>query len=759
MKLFRLLPGIFVFIFSCLETRAQQAPIGSWSAHLPYSSAVSIATDGTTLYAASNLAFYTYNTETGELDAYSKVNGMSDVGMSWVGHDKRTGNTVLAYKNGNIDLFKDHSFYNLPDFKNRTINGSKNINGIYTENGLAYLSTNIGIIVLNLDKREIKETYDFTQNGTNIPVLGFSASDDFLFAVTLNGLYRISRDHPNPQVFSEWQLLDTKLLDDIAVVQNKLFVGNSDSLYVLINDTLYGIYNMEGGGHHLDEGNGNLLITKYNALLVLDPHTYQFIYYSFFENTTQAVGMPNGTYWVSDFVKGIAKGHDNPNYIKPNGPSGPYSFDIYAYDKNILVAHGAVDDKWNPLNPNTSYNRSGFSEYKDGQWVSYGGIVNYAPLDTVTDFITITKDRSDGTIYAGSYRDGLFILKTDGNNQLLKQNSPLEVSNFNGTWSVTGVTIDQNNTLWVSMFGANNELFAKTKDNNWYKYNTPYNTFFPNGTTALMIDDLDQKWYASPSGGGVIVYNDNGTLDNIADDTYRQLLVGANAGNLPNSDVYCLAKDKNGSIWIGTRNGIGIVNCPEDVISGNCEAEQPIVQYDQFAGYLFEEQIVYAIAADGANRKWVGTSNGVWLLSPTGDKIIYRFTAENSPLPSNRIQKITVDPITGDVYIGTELGLVSFRSTATDGGETNADKLITFPNPVPSGYKGTIAIKGLVENADVRITDISGQLVYRTTALGGQAVWNGMDYKGKRAQSGVYLIFASNRDGTETATGKMVFIE
>ena len=274
-----------------------------------------------------------------------------------------------------------------------------------------------------------------------------------------------------------------------------------------------------------------------------------------------------------------------------------------------------------------------------------------------------------------------------------------------------------------------------------------------------MIDDLNQKWYASPSGGGVIVYNDNGTLDNITDDTYRQLLVGANAGNLPNSDVYSLAKDKNGAIWIGTRNGIGIVNCPEDVISGNCEAEQPIVQYDQFAGYLFEEQIVYAIAADGANRKWVGTSNGVWLLSPTGDKIIYRFTAENSPLPSNRIQKITVDPITGDVYIGTELGLVSFRSTATDGGETNADKLITFPNPVPSGYKGTIAIKGLVENADVRITDISGQLVYRTTALGGQAVWNGMDYKGKRAQSGVYLIFASNRDGTETATGKMVFIE
>src|SRR5690606_26239792 len=125
---------------------------------------------------------------------------------------------------------------------------------------------------------------------------------------------------------------------------------------------------------------------------------------------------------------------------------------------------------------------------------------------------------------------------------------------------------------------------------------------------------------------------------------------------------------------------------------------------------------------------------GVWLISPDGDKIVYRFTTENSPMPSNDVQKIAVDPITGDVYIGTTLGLVSYRSTATDGGETN-ESVITFPNPVPSGYNGTIAIRGLSENADVRITDISGQLVYRTTALGGQAVWNGRDYTGTRPQS------------------------
>jgi hypothetical protein len=235
-------------------------------------------------------------------------------------------------------------------------------------------------------------------------------------------------------------------------------------------------------------------------------------------------------------------------------------------------------------------------------------------------------------------------------------------------------------------------------------------------------------------------------------------LTGKNAGGLPDNEVYCLAKDKTGAIWIGTKSGIGIVNCPGSVIALQCEAEVRVVQYDQFPGYLFEGEQVRTIAVDGANRKWIGTNNGVWLISADASKIISRFTAENSPLPSNIIQKITIDPVTGDVYIGTEQGLISYRGTATDGGQENGN-VVSFPNPVPSGYRGTIAVKGLVENADVRITDISGQLVYRTKALGGQVVWNGVDYTGHRPQSGVYLVFITNKDGTQTHVGKIVFME
>jgi hypothetical protein len=281
----------------------------------------------------------------------------------------------------------------------------------------------------------------------------------------------------------------------------------------------------------------------------------------------------------------------------------------------------------------------------------------------------------------------------------------------------------------------------------------------------MLVDKSDQVWFINSNpdgaaGDGLTDFDSNGTPEDPTDDNFYHLHAGAGTGNLPDNTVLSLACDKNNNIWVGTANGIGIVNHCSSPYSGSapCDADRPIVQYDQFAGYLFDGNAVTAIAVDGANRKWVGTGDGVWLLSADASKIIYRFTKDNSPMPSNTIMKIAIDDVTGDVYIGTDQGLVSYRSTATEGGTTN-NNVIAFPNPVPPGYSGTIAISGLVANADVRITDINGQLVFKTKALGGQAVWSGVDYTGHRPQSGVYLIFVSNNDGTQTFTSKLVFLQ
>jgi len=165
------------------------------------------------------------------------------------------------------------------------------------------------------------------------------------------------------------------------------------------------------------------------------------------------------------------------------------------------------------------------------------------------------------------------------------------------------------------------------------------------------------------------------------------------------------------------------------------------------------------IAVDGANRKWIATNNGVFLLSEDGYERVYFYNSENSPLPDNRVSKVAVDGVTGMVYFATERGLVGYRGEATNG-RAVADKneAYAFPNPVRPDYEGNISITNLPTDANVKITDINGGLVHETYALGGQAVWNGYDYTGRRTASGVYLVWVVSGDGQQKLATKVVFL-
>ncbi|MFI5195905.1 MAG: two-component regulator propeller domain-containing protein [Chitinophagales bacterium] len=755
---------IVVFILCAANAIAQDRPIGYWRALLPYNTALGIATNGSTLFTITNMAFFTFNPiKSGEtMHTYSKVEGMSDIGMQSVGYDISTATTILVYADGNIDLFKDNTFYNIPDLKVKNVAGSKEVYGVYTENGIAYLSTSLGVLVIDLTNYNINETYEFTKNNQVIPVTGFIGAGAYFYAATSNGLYRAEQSNPELQNFQVWTKVDSIHVLTMAVVNNVLFLSDASNVYTIINDTLGKVFTSSKTIPHIDAGNNRLLICEYAPLaysgdLKIIDLSYQVIdSFKCPGDPVQAVDLADGSTWVADVFNGLIKEMhaQSPSQFVPNGPNNTNSFGIYAHNKNVWIAHGGFTGNYTPHGWNY-----GMSNFVNENWEVYKAY-DYNPFyDSVSDLVTILKDEKDGTLYVGSYVSGLFILKQNGSYKILKQNSIFDssISVFgSGQRQVIGLGLDQSDNLWVSLAYSKHQLYVKTPDSVWYKFLVP-NTF---SGGPLAIDDSGQVWIASIMGGGVAVYNTAHDVTKPANHTSYHLGTGVGFGNLPSNNVFCLAKDKNNNVWIGTDNGIGIVsNCTAPFTqSPPCDAQIPIVQYDQFAGYLFAGNNIRSIAVDGANRKWVGTDNGVWLLSPDASQIVYRFTADNSPLPSNVIEKISIDDVTGDVYIGTDHGLVSYRSTATEGGTANQDVLI-FPDPVPSGYKGTIAIKGLAANADVRITDIGGQLVYRTKALGGQAVWNGLDYKGHRPQTGIYLIFVSSSDGSQTYTGKIMFMQ
>lgn len=736
-------------------------PIGYWRSHLPYNNAVSAATDGVSVFAGSSESFFTFNAAQNEITTYSKVEGMADVGISYIGYDAVSDYAVIAYTNGNIDLFKDETFFNIPDIRLRTIS-PKRINHIYIENGLAYLSTSFGVVVLNLVRKETRETYSFITNNQTAEVREFGALGNFFYAVTNMGVYKASKSSPNLQAFSSWTKIDEKPdLLSIVAANNKLFVSDTDAVYQIVNDTLQAVYASPHMILNLESHKQQLLINEYRPqnfngkVKVLSTVTMAAAdSFDVMGRAINTVALSDDSYWVADAFNGLGKREGSAlNYLSVKGPAAAGSFDILPYNGDVWVAHGGYDENWAYVYTNSGL--SHLSKEENWKWYNHRTVPLFRDRD-ITDFISVAKDPADGTLWAASYRGGLVAIKPDGNIEHYKENSPYtEVHYLDFTsWRASGVTFDEQGNLWITNFGGVRELAVRTPDGSGYKFQGGGRS---SSAASVLVDDYNLKWYILPAGvDGVAAYDDNGTPAINDDD--RSIKISATQNQL-NSFVNCIAKDKTNAIWIGTNDGIGVINCsPNQVFSGQCEIRRPIVQYDQFAGYLFQNEKVRTIAVDGANRKWIGTTNGVWLISPDGEKIVHRFTAQNSPLPANDVRKIAVDPITGDVYMGTTAGLVSYRSTATEGGEAN-ESVTTFPNPVPAGYSGTIAIRGLVENADVRITDISGQLVFRTRALGGQAVWNGLDYTGRRPQSGVYLIFVTNKDGSQTHAGKMVFME
>jgi hypothetical protein len=316
---------------------------------------------------------------------------------------------------------------------------------------------------------------------------------------------------------------------------------------------------------------------------------------------------------------------------------------------------------------------------------------------------------------------------------------------------------DKNNNLWVSISLGNDALTVLKSDGEWVELGLPS---YANGTevSTITIDKSGQKWVIMREANAVIVFNDNGTLDDTSDDIIRKLSSAAGNGAFPGGLVLSLACDLDGEIWIGTNEGIGVIYNPENVsFGGSYDAQQILVEYDGHVRPLLETESITAIAIDGSNKKWIGTDKaGVFLLSEDGTQELAHFTAENSPLLSNTISAITISE-KGEVFFGTANGIVSYRGTSTPGGPVNND-VFAFPNPVRGGYEGTIAINGLVQDAFVKITDVSGNLVFSTRAEGGQAVWDGKTMQGDKVATGVYLVFASDNTGEETVITKILVI-
>ncbi|MDR3046321.1 MAG: hypothetical protein LBU51_01750 [Bacteroidales bacterium] len=769
-----------VFILSVLlkSIQAQVLP-GHFKTYLPYDDFVSVAVADDYVYAAKNASLMYVNKSSGETSFWSKVDGLSDIEIFKIAFDKETKTLVICYSNGNIDLIENDQLTNIPDIKNKQITGSKKINNIYFYNNNAYLSTDFGVVVLDLETKNFIETWFTTINNIIYAVVDLKIFEESFYMATSKGTFTIDVDDIHKVDFSQWSLIDA--LEDFPVTILQPF---KDQLIAIIKDAeeydkahLYWILKDHEwqydsllsknsyGIVSLDCNDDELLIVDYNFLLIKneDLETVDINY--FFENDLY---ISQGLFdkedvWVSTnlglFKVAMSSDGFQTHFSFP-GPGGSGAESITHCNNIMAVVEGSLFGwAWHFEPPILSW-------FKDGQWNCLSdAFTTINPRARALCNVIINPQNND-EMYVASWGEGLYKI----NNGIItnfynETNSPLEShQGYENTRfvDVSGLCYDKNNNLWLTncnIDSSSKYLRVIKNDGSWVSFDFGVFNLRTGTAKQVLVDQQNNKWVVFPRDCRLFVLNDNGTIDNKTDDKYVEIIVnGASAEEEKANELNCIVEDKNGYIWLGTNRGIKVIYSPQSVFNQTVYPQCILLEQMGYYQYLLSFETVTAIAVDGGNQKWIGTSKaGVFLVSPDGTQELLHFTTDNSPLLSNQISSISINELSGEVFFGTSAGIVSYGGNATQGKE-NYNELKIFPNPVRETYSGNITVTGLMENSFCKILDVAGNLVWQGYAKGGTLTWNGQDFYGNRPATGVYFVVASDKTGKNKKTGKFLLI-
>lgn len=743
-----------------------QVPLHSWRDHYSFGKGKALCYGNNKVYCATDVGVFTFKPSTGEIDKLTKTNGLNDLDITAIKYIDGKNMLAIGYENGNIDLVYSDQIVNIPDILNKTITGSKSINNILHHNNLLYLSTGFGIVVLNTEKKEIKDTYYIGALGSKTEVYAIQPFNGRFYAATKEGI--LSADASNQFLYNYQNWTQEQYsaygsnnpIIDLAASSSTLYFieqkwnSQNCSLWKFDGSTFNETLSTLTNASSINICNNKILIVEEGKLSIYNLQdnllaTVSQYAYNPSIKPQEAIYVDEEKLAIADKSAGLAFGTiSNMERICPNGISKNTSFAIATSPKYTISAAGAYNstfsNSWTPYIVNILENNR-WSEISD-----------YSTHDAVA--ITFNPKNSS-EYFVGSWGYGIY--RYNGKTleaHYTPENSTLQLASSNSQCRISGLCYDSKQNLWVSNPITAKPISVLKSDGTWasFSYATLINT---DKVSTLHCSSDNTLWLLMPR-EAIFVLNPGNDINSQNDDTYKRFKpVDAN-GATYSVEYNAMDFDQNNYLWLGTSQGVLVCYNPGKILSTTVAFQRvklPDV-VDGFAVYLLENENVTAITVDGGNRKWIGTSkSGAFLYSADGTKEIYHFNAQNSPLPSDNILDIKVHPTTGEVFFGTEKGLVSYRGESTASSATFTN-VYAYPNPVQPNFSGDISIVGLVNNTTVKITDICGNLVYETKSIGGTATWDGKNKSGHRAATGVYLVLLSNADGTEKAVTKILFI-
>jgi len=732
---------------------------GQWEGHYSYLNITGIAHNQNEVLASAENAIFKYNSNTQENSNTSTIHGLTGEIISYYYHSEIYDTSVIGYENGLVEVVTPNDVITVVDILNKPsiAPNTKRINHIYEFNGLIYISCDFGISTYSLENLEFEDSYFIGNTGAQISVKQTTVKEDYIYAVTVEGIKRALHADPNIIDFSLWQTISNTSPNwkNIVTFDNSIYAINNLDIYEYDGVNFNNISTVSESVLDFRVSENKILITTANKSIIYEAPFSNILtinnqpeYGSNFTVTT----LLNNTVSIGTQNDGIlqfnlSNGELN-NQIKPNGPTENNAFTITAVNNEVWIVYGAHSVSGNP----SPITKKGFSHLKNNVW-------NNTPYDSVLgagNLINVSVNPFDpNQVFITSFWHGFIEVNNDIPTTLYNEtNTSLELWN---NWILSGKsTFDANGKLWFTTVRVDDALKVYDPQNGGVQ-SFSLNSVIANPASDensfgdIEIGQNNTKWIASRRNGVIGVTENNGSP--IAKK------ISETSGNLPSNTVKTIAIDTDNNLWIGTTQGLRVLyNTSGFFSTANPQAESIIILDQGIPKELLFGQSITDIKVDGANNKWIATLDaGVFYFSSNGQETIHHFTKDNSPLPSNGITDMSIDHSTGKIYFATEKGIVSFNGNATNSA-TDLKNVFIQPNPVRPNYNGNIIIKGLVDDANIKITDISGNLVDENTVSGGTYEWDQTAFGKYKVASGVYIIMVTTKDSEETTVEKVMII-
>ncbi|MBR9845054.1 MAG: ABC transporter substrate-binding protein [Algicola sp.] len=797
MKPLKLLTFI-LFLIVCRPISGQDFS-SLWKGHFSYLNITDFSSSEDVLYAASENAVFTFDYNTSEIAKISTIEGLSGGVISSVYYSEANNALVIGYDTGLIDIvLSNNEVLVVIDILNKVTipPDKKNINHFYEHEGLLYISTDYGISVYDLERLEFGDTYFIGSGGSQIRVTQTTVVDGFVYAACRDntGIKRGDLSNPNLIDYNQWESIRGGNFVAIESIGDKIYaIELNKNIFDILVNPFSPLFQYPLLPVDMRSTGENLVVTTVNQVYIYDdlfnPVTVidndPDLGVQFTAGTTNNLDeIFIGTIGIAEQGKpgrGVIKttftSPDIFEEIHPDGPLRNNVFSIKTIPNEIWAVFGGFS---RTFNFNGGIRRTGVSHYKNEEW-------NNIPYDTIASVIQDPFYLSDisinpfntNQVFIASYWSGLIQFNDEVPTILYNQDNST-LTPFSGNFKlITTSVFDRNGALWV-MNARNPRPLNKLENEQWTSYDftpiipvPPFNTNI--GFSSIVVDSQNTKFTGTFS-FGLVGFNESGGNELLS-------FAAGEAENFPSPYVKALEIDNNGQLWIGTEKGLRILFSPANFFT-NPVVNNIVILEEGIPKELLSNQLITSIAVDGSNNKWIGTADsGLFYFSPDGQQTIFHFTTDNSPLPTNNINEVSIDPSTGRVYIATPNGLLSFSSGGTKPEET-LDQAFVYPNPVRPEYNilgssnlndinNGVKISNLTENVNIKITDIEGNLVaeaqsrvnqrsssanYNFAIDGGTAVWNGKNLANNIVATGVYLIFISDLDSFETKILKLLIV-